>query len=77
MDAAVDCEDDRRTGGYNPLVKANNTVNEMRAYLSILIGNAARVCEKLPLVQDIHLIRSVLYAGVWQRFNATYGVGYE
>jgi hypothetical protein len=77
MDAAVDCEDDRKAGGYNPLVEAGSSVSEMRAYLSILIGNAARVCEKLPLVQDIHLIRSVLYAGVWQRFNAAYGVDYE
>jgi hypothetical protein len=77
MDAAIDYEDDRKAGNYNPLAEANSTVSEMRAYLSILIGNAAMVFERLPLVQDIHLIRSVLYAGVWQRFNTSYGVDYE
>ncbi|WP_206214816.1 MULTISPECIES: DUF5685 family protein [unclassified Adlercreutzia] len=73
MDAAVDYADDARTGSYNPLVLLGMPPENMKTLLSVLIGNAAATFEKLPLVQDIHLMRSVMYAGVWQKFNETYG----
>jgi len=48
------------------------TPEDMEALLSELIGRACAVFEKLPLEQDLHLMRSILYAGVWQKFNETY-----
>ena len=33
-------------------------------------GNAMEVFEKLPLVQDEHLLRNILYGGVWQQYYA-------
>ncbi len=72
MDAAVDFEDDVKTGNYNPFVRLETPPDQMRAILSHYIANASRVFEKLPLEQDLHLMRSVLYEGVWQRFNEKY-----
>lgn len=72
MDAAVDYADDERSGSYNPFVRLESNPQDMRTLLAVLIGNAADTFERLPLEQDLHLMRSVLYAGVWQQFNRTY-----
>ena len=34
------------------------------------MGEATTAFEKLPLEQDLHLLRSVVYAGVWQKYYA-------
>lgn len=72
MDAAVDYEQDIKSGSYNPLARVGMTPSDMRAVLSTCIADAVEVFEKLPLEQDLHLMRSILYAGVWQKFNETY-----
>ena len=85
MDAAVDYADDAASGSYNPLVQLDRQLADdagipspapdaenMRTLLAILIGEATDTFERLPLEQDLHLMRSVLYAGVWQQFNRTY-----
>lgn len=69
MDAAIDQEEDARSGSYNPFVAQDIDPNSIRTMLTILIGKASEAFEKLPLVQDIRLLRSVLYAGVWQQYN--------
>ena len=70
MDAALDFEEDVKTGRYNPVFTSGKQPGDMEEPLRIMIGRAADVFERLPLVQDIHLLRSVLYAGVWQKWNA-------
>lgn len=72
MDAAVDYAADERSGSYNPFVRLDATPQQMREVLAVLAGDMADAFERLPLVQDAHLMRSVLYAGVWQKFNHTY-----
>lgn len=72
MDAAVDFAADKEHGSYNPLAKLDMTPRDMETLLSVLIGRACAVFEKLPLERDLHLMRSILYAGVWQKFNETY-----
>lgn len=74
MDAAVDFAQDVKTGSYNPFVRLD-AVPDPAAMREVLAGVAARACdvfERLPLVQDANLMRSVLYSGVWQKFNAEY-----
>lgn len=82
MDAAVDFEQDAKTGSYNPFVRlaaegadgaAEPDPVAMREVLGALAGRACAAFERLPLVQDAQLMRSVLYAGVWQKFNRCYG----
>ena len=72
MDAAVDLPDDLESGSYNPFRGTSATPEEMRAALSAIAGDATRVFERLPLEQDLHLMRSVLYEGMWQKFNEKY-----
>ena len=38
--------------------------------LTMLLGECTAAFERLPLVQDAALLRSVLYAGVWARLRA-------
>ena len=37
--------------------------------LKALCGHVTAIFERLPLVQDIDLLRSILYAGVWQQYR--------
>lgn len=72
MDAAVDYEDDKKSGSYNPLVPLDISPAERKSLLMGIMAEVTRIFEKLPLVQDVHLLRSVLYAGVWNEFNKTF-----
>jgi len=72
MDAAVDYERDKKSGAYNPLVLADIPPETMRSALTLLMGEAVRAFEHLPLEQDMSLMRNILYGGVWQKFNAAY-----
>lgn len=73
MDAAVDYEDDRESGSYNPLVRMGGTPESMRLLLASIMAEAAAVFEKLPLDRDLNIMRSILYAGAWAQFNEAYG----
>ena len=70
MDATIDYEDDKKSGSYNPIIASKTSPDEMQEVMNIQIGMAAELFEKLPLVQDAHLLRSVIYAGVWQKYRA-------
>lgn len=70
MDAAIDYKKDMKKKNYNPLFSMQKTPLEMQDTLVMTIGNATRQFEKLPLVQDEHLLRNILYGGVWQQYHA-------
>lgn len=72
MDAAVDFADDAASGSYNPFVTLGSDAEAMRATLSLAAADAAAPYERLPLVQDAHLMDAILYSGVWAQFNKTY-----
>ncbi len=38
----------------------------------MLLAEAADALERLPLVQDLELLRNILYAGVWQKYNQVF-----
>lgn len=73
LDACVDMERDRKKGLYNPLLafaeENNGQAPEQQSILTMLMGEAAEQFELLPLVQDIGLLRNVVYSGVWQRYK--------
>ncbi len=73
MDAAVDFAADEKSNSYNPFIRMGSSPEGMKALLTSLAGDAAATFEKLPLEQDLHIMRSVLYSGVWQKFNERYG----
>lgn len=70
MDATLDYKKDIRCRNYNPLLKMGKQPEEMESVLSLPLGSAMEVFERLPLVQDAHLLRNILYGGVWQQYYA-------
>ena len=71
MDACVDLEKDLRHGNYNPLTamgKDDLTEDEKRTILKVLIGECTRVFELFPLLQDVGILRNILYSGVWNQY---------
>lgn len=68
-DAALDYQKDRRSGSYNPLNYIETKPEEMKPVLTGLLGEASAAFEFLPLVQDVHLLRNVLYSGIWLKYN--------
>lgn len=72
MDAAVDLPEDEKSGAYNPLKGLDLTPDDLRMMLGGIALEVARAFEVLPLERDVHLLESVIYAGIWQKFNALY-----
>ena len=77
MDAAVDLKGDLESGSYNPFAKGHFSPDDLREVLGACMGRVAAAFERLPLEQDDHLLQSVVYAGVWQRFDQVYGLDSE
>ena len=51
------------------LYALNKTPGEIEDQLSVMIGEAVHQFEKLPVIQDSHLLRNILYIGVWKKFT--------
>ena len=68
MDAALDYDEDTKKQNYNPLFRMNKKPCEIESLLEQAIGNAAFRFEQLPIVQDVNILRNILYAGVWQQY---------
>lgn len=72
VDAVIDLKKDQQNGSYNPLLfRSINDSDQSSFYpvLKLLIGECTEAFECLPLVQDIDLLRNILYSGVWVRYN--------
>lgn len=70
MDAALDYDKDKKKRTFNPLFGMHKKPDEIEPLLVQAIGNAAMEFEKLPIIQDVNLIRNILYGGVWQQYYA-------
>jgi hypothetical protein len=72
MDACVDLETDRKKGNYNPLLAmypaGDVAEDEKLELLKMLIAECSAEFERLPLLQDVEILRSVLYSGVWTQY---------
>lgn len=68
-DAAIDLGQNIKKGSYNPLISLSVKPDDMRPTLKIMLGEASQAFEALPLVQDIGLLRNILYSGIWIKYN--------
>ena len=68
-DAAIDLRHDQKKGSYNPFSSVTLSQEEIRSMLKTILGEAAEAFESLPLVQDAHILRNILYSGVWIKYN--------
>ena len=72
MDAYEDLPADRRRKRFNPLTvyKAREDYEAfVKESLTMLIGECTEIFEALPLVQDMDILRNILYAGCWTRYE--------
>ena len=72
MDAYEDMEKDDKKGNYNPfLLTRGQTKNEDLAeqILNMMAAGAAEHLERLPLVYNLEILRNILYAGIWGKFE--------
>ena len=43
---------------------------DLHALLTMLLGECSAAFEALPVLQDVELLRNILYSGVWLRYEA-------
>lgn len=77
MDAACDLEEDRKTGSYNPFAHLDFDQALILDYLQMLAGRITDVFERLPLEQDMAIMRNILYSGMWQKYRKKFNVDQE
>ena len=68
MDAYEDIEKDIGTGSYNPLVSMWGRADfdsECQKILMMQIAECCRAFERLPIIEDVGILRNILYSGVW------------
>ena len=73
MDAVMDYDEDLESGSYNPLVAAGAAPDDVSEGLRSIAAQAAQSFERLPLEQDIHILRNVMYAGIWGQYCGKFG----
>lgn len=72
MDAFEDMEKDKKRGNYNPFLLSRGQIrNEELAEqcLNMMAASAAESFERLPLVENVEILRNILYAGIWGKFE--------
>ncbi|MDO5136160.1 MAG: DUF5685 family protein [Eubacteriales bacterium] len=73
LDAYDDVEEDAKRGGYNPFgdgYRRDGFEEEVRQLLIMMLAEACREFEKLPIIKYQDILRNILYSGVWCRFEA-------
>ena len=71
MDAWEDLEDDRKKGCFNPLLTLSEKEDyEEQVYqiLTMMMAECSRAFERLPIIENINILRNILYSGVWSRY---------
>lgn len=72
LDAYEDIEKDLKTGDYNPFKEFYGKPgfdDQVLNLLLLMIGEATDAFERLPLVENVEILRNILYSGVWVRFG--------
>ncbi|MBQ8230929.1 MAG: hypothetical protein IJZ34_03220 [Lachnospiraceae bacterium] len=72
MDAYEDVETDIKKGTYNPLKKKYDSPEfeeECRTILTMMMSECCKEFEKLPILENVEILRNILYSGVWCRYE--------
>lgn len=72
MDAYDDVEDDRRKGQFNPFLEKSGQTDfdeRVKVILELMISNSADAFEALPILRHADILRNILYAGVWTKYE--------
>lgn len=72
MDAYDDLEKDMKEGCYNPLKTRSVSADyeeTCKYMLSMMMAECSAAFEKLPCLLDAEILRNILYAGVWTKYE--------
>ncbi|MEE1114078.1 MAG: DUF5685 family protein [Eubacterium sp.] len=72
MDAWDDVEKDKKSGNYNPFVflpESGHFDDEAGAVLTMMASEAARAFERLPILENVDILRNILYSGIWTNYR--------
>ena len=72
LDAYEDVEEDIKSGRYNPLKKKYEDPDfdeEIKTFLTMMMAECCKEFEKLPIIENIEILRNILYSGVWYRYE--------
>ena len=70
-DGAVDYAQDRKKGTYNPFLAMGMEADweKWTEFLVLEMAGCTDAYERLPLVEDKHLMDNILYGGVWLQYG--------
>lgn len=72
MDAYEDMEEDRKQHCYNPFLALDGgNIAQERVYqiLLMMMSETGRAFERLPVIQNVEILRNIIYSGVWCRYE--------
>ena len=68
-----DIEEDIRKHRYNPLIQQYHNPDfdeEIKMILTMMMSGCCKEFEKLPIIENVEILRNILYSGVWYRYEA-------
>lgn len=72
LDAYDDVEKDIEKNNYNALISLSKQEcfdEKCEEMLNFVLAECSHHFEKLPCIEDVEILRNILYAGVWEKFN--------
>lgn len=72
MDAYDDVEKDAKSGNYNPFLQMYEQEDfdaQAEQILTMMAASAAQAFEKLPILENVDILRNILYVGIWWKFD--------
>lgn len=72
MDAYEDLPDDEKKNRYNPWESYKDRKDFdalVENVLTMMMSECAREFEKLPILQDVEILRNIIYSGVWVKYR--------
>ena len=71
-DGAMDYRRDKKRKQYNPFLAMETEENpaQWENWLVLAMGRCTDFYERLPLVQDKHILDNILYSGIWIAYRA-------
>ena len=72
LDAYEDLEEDIKKNRYNPLrdrYQAPDFEKSCQDILTMMMSACCREFEQLPILDNVEILRNILYSGVWSRYK--------
>lgn len=72
LDAYEDIVEDIKKGRFNPLRKRYENPEfeeEIKTILTMIMAECCKEFEKLPVIENVDILRNILYSGIWYRFE--------